>query len=174
MKAFDKVPHQRLLHKVQQYGIRGNIAHWIEDFLTGREQRVRVNQVHSNPIGVTSGIPQGTVLGPLLFLIFINDLPEVVQNSNIYLFADDMKIFKSILTPEACALFQDDILRSREWSNTNLLVMHPEKCKRMRVGHSSTPQPRYFLTDPDKPLPLVTEEKDLGVCIDDKLQFSSH
>ena len=91
-KAFDKVPHKRLLFKLCSYGINGNIINWIKDFLAGRKYRVKVNGSYSSLAHVTSGIPQGSVLGPLLFLIYINDLIDCCEPfSGIYLFADDAK-----------------------------------------------------------------------------------
>ena len=91
-KAFDTVPHQRLINKLQSYGICGKILGWIKDFLANRKQKVVINGTGSNWISVTSGIPQGSVLGPILFTIYINDLPDVVQNI-VKLFADDTKLY---------------------------------------------------------------------------------
>ena len=84
MKAFDKVPHAKLIKKIQSYGIKGNIINWIVDLLAHRKQRIRINNIFSNWKEVISGIPQGSVIGPLL----LNDLPDVIKNSHIFLFAD--------------------------------------------------------------------------------------
>ena len=78
-KAFDSVPHRRMLHKLQAYGIKGNVLRWIDHFLQGRVQRVSVNGVLSMIAAVISGIPQGSVLRPILFIIFVNDMPEIVH-----------------------------------------------------------------------------------------------
>ena len=94
-KAFDSVPHERLLVKLHAYGIRGNLLQWIKPFLTNRKQRVVINGKSSNLEPVISGIPQGSVLGPILFLIYVNDLPEMAR-SKLKLFADDTKLYKSI------------------------------------------------------------------------------
>ena len=96
-KAFYTVPHRRLLGKLSAYGIQGNILNWIKDFLCGRSQVVKVNGEQSAPAAVISGIPQGTVLGPLLFVIYINDVLDNIKSEGL-LFADDTKIFHSILT----------------------------------------------------------------------------
>jgi len=98
-KCFDTVPHRRLLHQLQGYGINNQIIQWVTDFLIGRKQRVSVQCTFSKWMLVLSGIPQGSVLGPLLFVIYINELPKIVK-STIYLFADDTKIFRSINNPE--------------------------------------------------------------------------
>lgn len=90
MKAFDKVPHKRLLRKLRSYGLSEQIIKWVEDFLRDRSQKVSVNNSESRDRPVTSGIPQGSVLGPILFVIYINDMPECV-NASTYLFADDTK-----------------------------------------------------------------------------------
>jgi retron-type reverse transcriptase len=99
-KAFDKVSHKHLVYKISYYGINCNAFHWIKDFLTDRTQTVILEGEKSNKIPVTSGVPQGTVLGPILFLIFINDLAEYIQHSTLRLFADDSIIYKQIKNKE--------------------------------------------------------------------------
>ena len=98
-KAFDSVPHERLLEKAKGYGIRGDVLEWIRLFIKGRRQRVVVNGKMSSRRDVTSGVPQGSVIAPLLFLLFINDIPNKIK-CNIQLFADDAKIFKTVKTQE--------------------------------------------------------------------------
>ena len=95
-KAFDTVPHQRLLAKLKSYGITGSIHEWIKNFLTGRTQKVKINSHLSSKTEVHSGIPQGSILGPILFTIFINDLPEGIK-STCKIFADDTKIYNSTI-----------------------------------------------------------------------------
>ena len=90
-KAFDSVPHKRLLSKLKTYGVRGKLLRWIESFLTGRLQRVLIQGDASSWCPVTSGIPQGSVLGPTLFIIYVNDLPDSVTNS-VSMFADDTNL----------------------------------------------------------------------------------
>jgi len=95
-KAFGKVPYRRLLHKLHFYGGRGSTLHWVESFLSNRKQRVQFEGVQSKETGVVSRVPQGSVLGPLLFLAYINDLPECVTHSETRLFADDSLLFRFI------------------------------------------------------------------------------
>ena len=94
-KAFDKVPHRRLLHKLDFYGIRGSTHKWINSWLSGRTQKVVLDGQASDPVPVLSGVPQGSVLGPILFLIFINDLPDNIRSS-VRLFADDCVLYRNI------------------------------------------------------------------------------
>ena len=93
-KAFDTVPHLRLLHKLEVYGIKDKLLMWFKNFLVGRQQCVVLNNIQSSWSIVTSGVSQGSVLGPLLFTIFVNDIPHIVR-SDIYLFADDIKLSRS-------------------------------------------------------------------------------
>ena len=130
MKAFDQVSHRRLLKKVESYGFGGKILQWIEAFLTGRKQKVVVNGQESDWRDVRSGVPQGSVLGPLLFVIFINDLPECIDTgSSLYLFADDNKLFRRIQSDQDCHSLQADLTRTKEWTNKCLLTFHPDKCR---------------------------------------------
>ena len=114
MKAFDKVPHRRLIGKCETYGLNMEIVSWLNSFLSDRTQRVFVNSTGSKSTPVTSGIPQGSVLGPTLFIIYINDLPNIVQ-SNVFLFADDTKIFQRIATVNDMDLLQRDLDALCEW-----------------------------------------------------------
>ena len=173
MKAFDKVPHNRLLHKVENYGVTGNILGWISSFLKDRTHQVIVNGAKSGSAKVTSGIPQGSVLGPLLFVIYINDLPDVVdKDSFIYLFADDTKIFRKINTGVDKHILQRDIDRLLEWSNDWLLKFHPDKCVCMGVGYTSD-EPIFYSMN-GQVLKGSNCEKDLGVYFDKSLKFDLH
>ena len=114
-KAFDKVPHKRLMKKLYNYGIRGNILNWVADFLKDRIQRVVVNGEKSDWRRVTSGIPQGSVLGPVLFLIFINDLPDQLD-CFIKLFADDAKLYSIVQSPEQSGNLQRNLVEAGDWA----------------------------------------------------------
>jgi hypothetical protein len=124
-KAFDKVPHRRLISKLKSYDINPEIIKWIEGFLLQRRQRVGIRGKFSDWRKVLSGIPQGSVLGPLLFVIFINDLPEFCGgDSDIFLFADDAKIMKHVTRIEDCSQLQNSCDKLLEWSNTWLLKLN--------------------------------------------------
>lgn len=113
-KAFDRVPHRRLLAKLHHYGIRDNTLKLIEAFLTDRTQRVIVDGSTSEAAPVISGVPQGSVLGPILFLIFINDLPQRVS-SKARLFADDYVVYREITSEQKCRILQDDLNKHAAW-----------------------------------------------------------
>ena len=103
-----------VMMKLDFYGIRGNLLLWIREFLTGRHQQVVLDGSTSNQVPVISGVPQGTVLGALLFVVFINDLPDNVS-SNVRLFADDCLLYRRINTPEDTNILQQDLHRLEEW-----------------------------------------------------------
>ena len=173
-KAFDTVPHKRLMIKLQSYGVDGQVLDWIEDFLRDRRQLVMINGERSNWASVVSGIPQGSVLGPMLFVCFINDLPDVVH-AIIQMFADDAKLFKRIIQVTDCESLAADLLELERWSSKWLLRFNPSKCKVMRLGNNSPPFD-YLMGPPENRqiLEVTKEEKDLGVYVDDQLKYSKH
>ncbi len=120
---------------------------------------------------VTSGIPQGSVLGPLLFLIFINDLPDSVT-SEVFLFADNTKIFRKIKGEEDQQGLQQDLTTLEDWSNKWLLQFHPGKCKHMHIGKKNSSSNTYSLHD--QQLECIKEEKYIGVCIGYELNFEKY
>ena len=126
-KATNIVPHKRLIHKLKYYGITGPISSWIESFLAERTQQVEINGSASIPIQVTSGVPQVTVLGPLLFLFYINDLPYNLT-SNVRLFVDDCLLYLPVIPNNDTSLLQNYLLKLEEWQNTWLMKFHPTKC----------------------------------------------
>ena len=168
-KAFDTVPHYRLITKLQNYGITGKTLAVISDFLSGRLFNVKVGDSQSQSHTVTSGIPQGSVLGPLLFLLYINDLPESIKNF-VSLFADDVKLYG-----RASHYFdnQCDIDKLGEWQDCWLLRFNTEddKCKVLHVGKNN-PQHMYKLNN--SPLPAVDTESDLGVVISSNWKWNDH
>ena len=127
-KAFDKVAHQRLLQKLQYYGIRGYLNDWVADFLKDRQQEVVLEGTHSSATQVTSGVPQGTVLGPLLFLVYINDMPEGID-STMRLFADDSLLYRFIRTKEDQSILQEDLRKLELWEHKWQMQFNADKCE---------------------------------------------
>ena len=115
-KAFDKVPHLRLLSILTSYGITGNTQNWIKSFLSNRKQRVSVNGALLDITDVTSGVPQGSVLGPVLFLLYINDINGNIKSS-IRLFADDSIIYRKISSKTDHEILQTDLSQLQTWSD---------------------------------------------------------
>ena len=113
-KAFDKVSHQKLLLKLHKYEIRGPILTWIQAFLSNRTQTVVLENEHTNTVPVTSGVPQGSVLGPILFLICINNLPDMTK-SKVRLFADDTAIYLAVSSLKDAELLQQDLAQLHRW-----------------------------------------------------------
>ena len=174
-KAYDTVPHKRLIIKLKSLGFEKSLLYWIEAFLSDRLQRVVVNNTSSDWSNVLSGVPQGSVIGPTLFLCYINDLPTCVK-SNIKLFVDDVKLFTEISSKEDCEIFQNDLDALCEWSKKWKLSFHPQKCNILRLGKNN-PNFKYALKDLKGirfELSQTSIVKDLGVLIDDKLSFSPH
>ena len=167
-KAFDKVPHTRLMNKVRAHGIQGLIGNWIENWLKGRKQRVCIRGAGSAWIDVISGVPQGSVLGPILFLIFVNDLDCGVINW-LLKFADDTKLFGKVQSELDRACLQQDLQRLLDWSREWQMEFNVEKCKVMHIGGTNR---NYGYHMDQKELEVVEEEKDLGVLITNDLKAS--
>ena len=169
-KAFDKVVHHYLILKLEYYGVRNQISQWISSFLGGRTQYVTCNGSQSSPIDVISGVPQGTVLGPLLFYIYINDLPNCVASS-CSLFADDCLLYRQISSPDDCCILQDDLLKMEDWANTWKMV-NIDKCEVLQISLRNSTPVNYYLYN--NPLRIADEAKYLGVLLDSKLNFNKH
>ena len=169
-KAFNSVPHKRLLGKLKSYSINRKVLEWIKAFLSTRSQIINVNGVKSDQATVLSRIPQGSVLGPILFVKYINDLPKVVK-CRTYLFADDTKIFQQITTKEDALQLQSDINSLEQWSQKWLLTFHPKKCHVQTLGkfYNITHIEKYSLYR--RETEHVFEQKDLGVILDAELKF---
>ena len=167
-KAFDKVPHGKLMSKVRALGIGGKVADWIQNWLSGRKQRVVVNGTASRWSSVTSGVPQGSVLGPLLFIIYINDI-DIGLLSKVSKFADDTKLGANVSSPEGVQQLQADLQKLGEWSEKWQMPFNLGKCKVMHIGHAN-PRSNYSLLGSD--IEATDLEKDLGVLISSDLKFS--
>ena len=179
MKAFDCVPHRRLMLKLEALGVKGPVFNWIGNFLANRRQFVVVNNSCSQEANVTSGIPQGSVLGPILFVVYINDLPRVCSSS-VKLFADDTKVFTRSDVEGATETLQEDLDKLQVWANTWLMKFHPEKCHVLKLG-SKKSETTYSMSSRDTNgiekrvmLEESNHEKDLGVYVDNKLSFREH
>ena len=172
-KAFDTVPHRRMLGKLEAYGIRGNSLSWIKGFLYDRTQEVVVNGTKSEPASVISGIPQGTVLGPLLFVVHINDLLYNISSAGL-MFADDTKIFRLISSREDALELQSDIAKLEDWSNTWQLRFNPDKCHVLSLGKFENIKYTHRYVVYNNEIEHVFDEKDLGVTIDSELKFDEH
>ena len=181
-KAFDKVDHRLLIKKLHLYGISDNVINWIESFLSNRTQTVVVDGFKSFVAFIISGVPQGTVLGPILFLIFINDMDNCVAHSIVRLFADDTRVSKAI----SCALdvpkLQHDLDAIVKWSNQNNMALHEEKFQFMSHSYRKNNLMKILPFYPDVcsystsihhllPLDLLT---DLGILVSSDLSWSPH
>ena len=160
-KAFDKVPRERLLEKLRAHGIRGKTLAWIRNWLSGRKQRVVLNGKYSTWAEVLSGVPQGSVLGPILFLIFINDLDDVALFIDLLRkFADDTKLGQTASTAEERELLQKALDNLYEWSEKWGMAFNVKKCKVMHLGFNNQGQ---VYSMGGQALEETTEERDIGV-----------
>ena len=167
-KAFDKVPHQRLLRKLKSHGMGNSIINWIEHWLTDRRQRVVVDGEVSSWKSVLSGVPQGSVLGPILFLVYINDLEEGVTGK-ILKFADDTKLFRKVKEIGDKQNLQDDMDTLVKWSEKWQMLFNFGKCKCLHTGPGNTGM-NYEMGGTI--LSKTVKEKDLGVTMNANMKVS--
>ena len=170
-KAFDKVDHIILMKKVQQFGIKGKLHSWIEGFISNRYQQVLVEGKLSRKEKVISGVPQGTVLGPLLFLIFINDLESSLKHSILRIFADDSKIVKEVENEHDHQKLQTDLNIAIDWASRNNMELNQKKFQLIQYGkeHLKTP----YIAD-NVPINKESVVKDLGVHMSEDLSWLPH
>ena len=173
-KAFDKVPHRRLLHKLEYYGIRGSTHKWINSWLSGRTQQVVLDGQASDPVPVLSGVPQGSVLGPVLFLLFINDLPDNIRSS-VRLFADDCVLYRNIHSLQDCLTLQEDLTSLGQWEADWQMKFNVAKCHSMRVTrHQYHKQILFDYSLHNQTLENVQSAKYLGITITDNMDWGQH
>jgi len=170
-KCFDKVCHNKLLYKLSKYGITGSAYNWLRNFITGRVQHVKINSSTSPAMPVRSGVPQGTVLGPILFLCYSADMPAVVENSKLSIYADDTKLYKEIYSVEDCIKLQSDLDNIYNWAKLWQMELNPDKTKLLSIGNSTV---LFDYSLDNKAIEKVNHMKDVGVIIQSDLKFTMH
>ena len=172
-KAFDKVPHRRLLWKIKNFGgVRGRLFEWMKDYLREREMRTVIRNESSSWLEVKSGVPQGSVLGPIMFGIYVNDLVDGIE-SYINLFADDTKLMRKVNNVEDCRKLQEDLNKVGEWGRKWQIEFNKSKCKVMEFGKSKR-RVHWDYTMEGVKLEKTKEEVDLGVTITEGLTPDRH
>lgn len=172
-KAFDKVPHRRLLWKIKTYGkVSGQLFDWMTDYLKGREMRTVIRNENSSWLEVTSGVPQGSVLGPVMFGLYVNDLADGI-GSYINLFADDTKMMRKVKSIDDCRKLQEDLDKVGEWGRKWQMEFNPSKCKILEFGKSKR-RVHWDYTMMGAKLEKSSEEVDLGVTVTESLTPERH
>ena len=178
-KAFDSIKHNILLAKLEDVGVSSRCLGWFKSYLSERYQAVRIMSTLSEKLPVVSGVPQGSILGPLLFSIYVNDLPSVAKNCSSESYVHDTKLllyFRINDSIIALTGLNEDLIRMRNWCFDNLLLLNPDKTKLMIYGSRQmlAKLPDFRLSLLDKELTLASSVKDLGVKFDPILSFDNH
>jgi len=186
-KAFNSIPIKRLIEKLKSYGLSGKLEtgldcswcgkllEWISDFLTSRTMKVGLRGSFSALLDVLSGVPQGSMIGLLLFLLYVNDIPDWILSS-MQMFADDTKLWRVIRSKMDIDLLQEDLNSLARWCTKYLLALNPQKCKIMHIGHRNDSV--YYMPDMQDrsvqyKIEASVEERDLGVMVTDNLKPSA-
>lgn len=172
-KAFDKLSHSVLINKLNTIGFNTNFLSWLKSYLSDRNYQVLFNNNLSRSFVVNSGVPQGSHLGPILFIILINDLPSVLKFSNSLMYADDAKLFKRIKSIADCINFQSDLLAFSRWCTNNSLYLNFDKCLIMSITRKKIYLKHDYRFD-TMSIKRVLQIKDLGVTYDIKFNFNDH
>jgi hypothetical protein len=172
-KAFDRIDIPLLLFKLQKIGMAPPLLSWLQSYLTNRRQIVRFQNKLSNPITVTSGVPQGSHLGPLLFILYVNDISYILKKIKILIYADDMKLFIEISNSKDAEVFQEEIDLFYTWCSKSLLKLNVKKCNSITFSRKNeTPQMEIKLGN--QTVEKCKIVRDLGVILDSKLTFVEH
>ena len=182
-KAFDTVNHDLILAKLKQmYGVENRLLSFVRDYLKDRKQKVTLNNIFSEFKKVKSGVPQGSILGPLLFVLFINDIGKKISpGTNICLYANETKIWRPMKSERDCLVLQNDIDYLNKWCHDNLMKFHPKKCKVLSINFNrkpslleSLPMSKFSYQLGNSILDYEDSENDLGVTVNKKFSWSDH
>ena len=176
-KAFDRVSHVKLIRKLSMYGVNDNIIEWLKDYLNGRQSSVRVNGCLSDQFDISSGVPQGSVLGPVLFIIYVNDMFRIVKDKKVelVLYADDAKLYKSILSEDDRFMLQSCLNALNDWCDVWDVKINVDKCVIIKYGHRFNGDDfEWLYRIGNNNINYSNQIKDLGVLFNDSLSFSLH
>ena len=169
------VEHEILLDKLNHYGIRGLAYNWMKSYLSEREQYVHINGHNSTTAKLSYGVPQGSVLGPLLFIVYINDMPTINPLAKFILYADDANIIMTGNTIQEIQIKYDALIKNLiEWVHINGLSLNVKKTKYMIFSKSSLQHAHFKPTIHNKPIEYTRSTRFLGVILDDKLNWNAH
>uniref|UniRef100_A0A0R3Q9H7 Reverse transcriptase domain-containing protein n=1 Tax=Brugia timori TaxID=42155 RepID=A0A0R3Q9H7_9BILA len=172
-KAFDRIDIPMLLFKLQKMGIEPGLLKWLESYLTNRHQIIKFNGKKSHPIQVTSGVPQGSHLGPLLFILYVNDISFILKTTKVLIYADDMKLFLEIRNNDDINIFQNEIHIFHTWCSKSLLQLNIKKCNSISFSRKRN-TPNLSISLGNQNVEKCNRVRDLGVILDSKLNFNDH
>jgi hypothetical protein len=176
-KCFDTIDHDLLLQKLRKYGVHDGEQQWFQSYLNNRSQRVFFNNVMSDSVDISIGVPQGSTLGPLLFMVFVNDLPLYINKGRCTMYADDTMLYINDENIADVTLGMNDVLKGvSEWYYANRLVLNVDKSQSMLIGKKTESDIRndFAVVLNGVPVERVQNTKYLGLHIDENLKFDSH